>query len=246
VYRYNDAFYDYINQGALSSARAVLDGILRYLDVTSVADFGCGQGAWLSVWKERGARTVGIDGDYVDRDSLLIPPEDFRAFDLTRPIDLGERFDLVQCLEVAEHLTPEAAPVLVASLVALGPVVMFSAAPPGQGGENHINERPYAYWRGLFMAHGYQLVDLVRETVRDAPGVEPWYRYNTFLFVEARALAAMGPEVRERQLPDGAPVPDVSPGWYRLRKGLLALAPNGLVTLLARMNKHRVIAARGR
>jgi hypothetical protein len=34
-------------------------------------------------------------------------------------------------------------------------MVLFSAAPPGQGGEHHVNERTYEFWRGLFARHGY-------------------------------------------------------------------------------------------
>ena len=29
-------------------------------------------------------------------------------------------------------------------------IVLFSAAPPGQGGHGHVNERSYEYWRGEF------------------------------------------------------------------------------------------------
>ncbi|MDP6884692.1 MAG: hypothetical protein QF830_11185, partial [Rhodospirillales bacterium] len=42
-------------------------------------------------------------------------------------------------LEVAEHLPPDAAETFVATLVAHGRLVLFSAAPPGQGGLNHVN-----------------------------------------------------------------------------------------------------------
>ena len=32
--------------------------------------------------------------------------------------------------------------------------ILFSAAPPGQGGEFHVNEQPYEYWRGKFQRCG--------------------------------------------------------------------------------------------
>ena len=37
--------------------------------------------------------------------------------------------------------------------------MLFSAAVPGQGGENHVNEQPLAYWRAIFREHGYSAVD---------------------------------------------------------------------------------------
>jgi hypothetical protein len=99
--------------------------------------------------------------------------------DLTQPIDLGIQADLVVCLEVAEHLPPEAAPVLVDTLCRHGKRILFSAAPPGQGGTGHLNEQPPAYWAELFARHGYRYQDIVRH--RLSPEVSPWYRHNTVL-----------------------------------------------------------------
>ena len=77
---------------------------------------------WLAVLTESGVPDVwGIDGDYVDRSLLQIPRERFLPHDLTMPIHLERRFDLVLCLEVAEHLPADSAPTLVDSLVGLGP-----------------------------------------------------------------------------------------------------------------------------
>lgn len=60
--------------------------------------------------------------------------------DVGAPIELHRRFDLVLCLEVAEHLPASAADTLVRSLTGLGNVIAFSAAIPFQGGANHVNE----------------------------------------------------------------------------------------------------------
>src|SRR5687767_12876960 len=107
---YNPTYYRYINQGSLQSARVLLPLVTRHFRVRSVADFGAGQGAWLSVWQDLGATDViGLDGEYVRREGLLIPPDRFVASDLTKPVRLNRRFDLVQSLEVAEHLPPQAA-----------------------------------------------------------------------------------------------------------------------------------------
>ena len=102
MHTYSRPFYEYINKGAIDSAEAILPLVKRHFPVTSVVDFGCGHGAWLAVWKRLGVpRTVGVDGDYVETDALLIDAEGFEARDLTKPVRLGQRFDLVQSLEVA-------------------------------------------------------------------------------------------------------------------------------------------------
>ena len=69
----------------------------------------------------------------------MIDADEFRAADLSQPIDLGRRFDVVQSLEVAEHLPSSRASEFIGTLTSHDPLVMFSAAVPGQGGEHHIN-----------------------------------------------------------------------------------------------------------
>jgi hypothetical protein len=53
-------------------------------------------------------------------------------------------------LECAEHLPAHRAAPLVEWLTKSAPIVVFSAAIPGQGGKGHINEQPPDYWNDLF------------------------------------------------------------------------------------------------
>jgi SAM-dependent methyltransferase len=115
--------------------------------VRSVVDFGCGSGVWLAAWQRLVVDDViGVDGEQA-RSSLKISAERFLAADLRKPIRLGRRFDLAQSLEVAEHLPPQSASVFVETLTTHAPLILFSAAVPGQGGEHHVNEQPPEYWR---------------------------------------------------------------------------------------------------
>jgi hypothetical protein len=125
----------------------------------------------------------------VNRADLRIPAEKFRAADLTAPPDLGRRFDLAVCLEVAEHLPASASPKLIAFLTTAAPVVLFSAAPPKQGGTNHINERWPAFWRELFAARGFVRLDPFRPRVWRDRRVNWWYQQNLFLYVREADLA---------------------------------------------------------
>ena len=236
---YDSQFFEYINAGARRSAQAVIAVVLREFAVSSVADFGCGQGAWMAEWRARGVDDVmGIDGSYVDPDRLLIPRDRFIAHDLTRPITLGRRFDLVQSAEVAEHLPESAAGTFVDNLTAHGDIVLFSAAAPGQGGEHHINEQPYEYWHRLFAARGYELLDFVRPQIANQRSVEPWYRYNTLVFVRTSKVADVRPAVRASLVPLGQRIADVSPLVYRIRKRLIACLPVWASTAMAVVKKH--------
>lgn len=240
---YDAAFFQYVNSGAVRSAERMLPLLTRELSIGSALDVGCGQGAWLSVWSKLGAEVVGIDGDYVDTRRLLIPQSCFLPRDLKEEFSLGRRFDVVQSLEVAEHLPAARAAGFVASLVRHGDLILFSAAPPGQGGDHHVNEQPYDYWREHFGRHGYTALDYVRPLLRDEQTVEPWYRYNTLLYASAQRLPLLPDAIRRTALPAGHRVRDVSPLPYRLRKAAIALLPVWAMTGIAKV-KERVVASR--
>lgn len=233
--QYDHDFFDYVSHGAVRSANTLLP-LLADLQLESVLDVGCGRGAWLSVWQQQGVtQLTGLDGDYVARNSLLIPAENFIATDLARPFDLDRRFSLVQSLEVAEHLPATSAAEFVDSLVRHGDLILFSAAPKGQGGENHINEQPYDYWRKLFARHGYVALDYLRPQLCSADSVEPWYRYNCFLYVSEARLAHLPDAYRAARVAEDSELPDRSPLLYRLRKRLVSLLPVAAMSWLARL-----------
>lgn len=168
----------------MRSAQRIVPMLLEAFCPRSVVDVGCGLGAWLSVFRERGGITdlCGYDGDYVDRSRLLISTEEFVAHDLSTPIHAGRKFDLVLCLEVAEHLPEASADALVGSLCGLGDVVYFSAAIPFQGGVAHVNEQWPSYWAGKFEKHGLEPIDLVRQQVWSDPTVQWWYAQNGIVY----------------------------------------------------------------
>ena len=189
VASYDDAFFDSQVEGALRSARAVVPHVLELAPITSVVDLGCGRAAWLAAFAELGVTdSLGIDGHYVDQSKLLIDCSRFRAADLCRPIDVGRRFDLALCLEVGEHLPGRASTILVESLAAAAPLVLFSAAIPGQGGTSHINEQWPVYWERRFNQLGYQRLDLVRPKIWQNQDVELWYQQNLYLYATGPGL----------------------------------------------------------
>jgi hypothetical protein len=158
--------------------------VLELLPVHSVVDFGCGEGTWLRVFQDHGVETIlGIDGNYVSRERLLIDHAHFRPENLSLPVRLDQSYDLAISLEVAEHLPTRASRSFVESLVRAAPVVLFSAAIPGQRGTQHINEQWPEFWHDLFRLFDYECLDLIRPKILLQYGVEWWYKQNTFLYV---------------------------------------------------------------
>lgn len=231
---YSDQFFDYIDGGAKASAKRLIATMQPLLGASSVLDLGSGRGVWLGEWLNAGvAEVLGVDGDYVDQTRLAIPVKSFHATDLTKPLDLGRRYDLAQSLEVGEHLPTAASKTLVASLTSHSDRVLFSAAVTGQGGEFHINEQPLSFWQELFAAQGYTAFDCVRPKLKAAGDVEPWYKYNTILYVNQAGRKHLPDEVLATEIPQGTKVPNAGSLLWRLRRVIVSFLPRGIVTWIA-------------
>lgn len=194
--KYSSDFFAGQVEGSAQSARVIVPMVLSLTPVQSVVDVGCGVGAWAAEFLANGVQDVwGVDGDYVNRSDLRIPPERFMACDLTKPLQFDRVCDLAVCLEVAEHLPELRADSLVADLCSLARCVLFSAAVPGQGGTHHINEQYISYWVELFQARGFEGIDPIRPRVLGNNSVDWWYQQNTVMFVSP------GHALRTRNIP---------------------------------------------
>lgn len=187
---YSDQYFDKRSAAALESARVIVPIVLRFTDPRSVLDVGCARGEWLSVFREHGIEQIkGLDGDYVDQSNLFIPKDRFQPVDLLQSFEVEESWDLVVCLEVAEHLFPHRAASLIKDLINAAPIILFSAAVPGQGGSLHLNEQWPSYWKDAFAEHGYVRLDVIRPLIWQDSRVNWWYQQNVFLFANREALA---------------------------------------------------------
>ncbi|MBC7383806.1 MAG: methyltransferase domain-containing protein [Bacteroidia bacterium] len=169
----------------LIAPRQVVPLLIKLFHPKNVLDVGCGIGTWLSVFKQHGVRGVhGIDGDFVDKKLLwnYINEEEFTAKDLTLSFDLKKKFDLVICLEVAEHLEKKQANGFIKSICKHADVIVFSAAVPGQGGQNHLNEQWPAYWINLFKIQGFKSYDILRPLIWNITEIDWWYKQNMLVF----------------------------------------------------------------
>ena len=221
--KYDRPFYEEIGPGSQASAQRILPVVLELVQPSSAVDVGCGDGSWLRTLTELGVdEVVGVDGPWA-LSGLKIERSSFVPLDLSAPLELGRRFDLAMSLEVVEHLPPEVGPRFVQQLTELAPVVLFSAAVPGQGGTGHVNEQWPDHWAGLFARHGYALVDTVRRRFWDDPMIEPWYAQNAFLYASEEARAASGPLADAAAEGPFLPLRVVHPGTLARRETNLSL-----------------------
>lgn len=168
----------------MESPRIIVSKLLEYYSPKSVVDFGCGLGTFLKAFKEKGVLEVlGLDGEWVNKASLnnYLESNEFLEVNLETKIVFKKKYDLAISLEVAEHLSKESAALFVQNLVAASDVILFSAAIPFQGGQNHINEQWVKFWQDEFYKYNYVFNDLLRSELWNNEGVKWWYRQNMFI-----------------------------------------------------------------
>ena len=241
-HEYSHDFYSYIDAGSRRSARAVAAILLQEMTIATLLDVGAGHGAWAAEWLAAGVKTVvAVDGDYVRPDQLAIPKKTFRAHDLATPLDLKQRFDLVQSLEVAEHLPNAKADLFVENLVRHGDVILYSAAVPHQGGEHHVNEQPPEYWRRKFAERGYGVFDFVRPKLEGRGEVMPWYRFNSYIYANKAGRKRLSKSILAAKVADNQPLTIGGDLAWTLRRAAVRLIPPSLVKPVA-MAKARIEA----
>ena len=187
--KYTLNFYESVAERAEEASEAILTIFFNMFAVNSVKDIGCGNGIWLreTLKREMLSKRFGYD-----LKSALDSSKDFDNKDIIfKSIDL-ELFeydlvstDLTFCLEVAEHISQKAAIRLVRKICETSNYVIFSAATPGQGGFNHVNENPLEYWISLFEENGFRSFDVFRPALSAISIIPLFYRNNVFLFIKS-------------------------------------------------------------
>lgn len=183
---YDENFYQEVINSNYPSARAVASVMQDLIHPKSVIDFGCGAGCWLKAFDEccNLQHMHGLEGEWLEGKTLMIPREYIEYFDLTKEYELSgnQKYDLAVCLEVIEHIDDKGGENLLNSIVKASDVVLFSAAIPGQRGTHHINEQWQSYWAKKFEERNYVCLDILRPLFWNDDNVKI-YRQNMFLYV---------------------------------------------------------------
>lgn len=154
----------------------------------SVADVGCGIGIYLQLLKEMGAKRVfGLEGTDNALKQAIVPV--IEKHDLRLPFQPKDSFEIVLCLEVAEHIHDVYADTMVNTIVELcqkGGTIIFTAAVPRQGGFHHINLKPRKYWIEKFNTVGCQFKEILTEDIRKELQLKvlPWLKSNLMVFIK--------------------------------------------------------------
>jgi cyclopropane fatty-acyl-phospholipid synthase-like methyltransferase len=183
--------YDSVGEQFPRTCEVIAETVCRRLAPASVLDVGCGNGELLAAFQRRGVAVLGLE--YSRAGLALAHGRGVPAqrFDLeTDSLAPGQGpFDVVVSTEVAEHLPESCADRYVATLcAATRRWVVLTAATPGQGGTDHVNEQPREYWIDKLRTRGLALRrDLTDEwsAAWKAAGVCVWYHANLMVFERA-------------------------------------------------------------
>ena len=153
-------------------------------------DVGAGSGAFAAEAARRGVRATALERSRVGRALAKVQGARVVPFDLERTSPAGHEAQLAYCFEVAEHLPPPLGDRLVTFLAAVAPCVVFTAAPPGQGGCGHVNEQPQSYWIERFRAAGMEPAPdetaALKRAFRANGVFAAWFDQNVLVFRASR------------------------------------------------------------
>lgn len=166
----------------------VAEVLCATLDFATAMDIGSGQGFLIDALLARGIDAYGIE--------LSPAALEYASPQAAERTQVGNAlwantsipFELVCCVEVAEHVEPQNSVRLVEKCCELARgTVFFTAASPYQPGHGHINCRPQTDWMWFFAKYGFRF-DLDKTIdIRARLGAlesAPWIGMNAMLFTK--------------------------------------------------------------
>lgn len=152
----------------------------------SIADLGCGTGAYCRIFSELGCDIVhGYEGTKdISQIGLY---KDIIVLDLTKKRYSDLKYDLVICLEVGEHIPKKHEDTVIWNICQfVDRHLVLSWAVPNQGGLGHFNEHPNEYVIEKLAKMGLFL-DLDKSNLLREKSTLKWFK-NTVMAYERRSV----------------------------------------------------------
>lgn len=184
---YNFDFYQSLEIHGKSSMRRIANSIFSDLNPRYVIDIGCGTGLLLEMLRDKGCDGIGMEYSKIALKYCRTKGLNVIKFHLEEDVFNKDRtFDIAISLEVAEHLPESTADRFIDLLCQLSELIIFTAAPPGQGGIDHVNEQHPSYWISKFKQRNYEYVSEISRRWRldwkKAEDVKSCYYENLMIF----------------------------------------------------------------
>jgi len=184
---YDEVYYrEQVDGPAVIAAGVIAESIVSRFRPAKVIDIGCGTGAILSAFRDLGCEVTGLEYSEAALTFCRARNLDVKKFDIEKDVlEDAPQYDVTISTEVAEHLPERMADRFVNLVSSFSPTIVFTAAFPGQGGADHVNEQPQSYWIEKFQRRGFELDVELSETWKlnwKAAGIAFWYWNNVMVF----------------------------------------------------------------
>jgi GT2 family glycosyltransferase/glycosyltransferase involved in cell wall biosynthesis/2-polyprenyl-3-methyl-5-hydroxy-6-metoxy-1,4-benzoquinol methylase len=146
----------------------IAEKIIKEIHPQKVLEVGCAKGFLVEALRDRKIDVYGMDlSEYAINEVRADIKKFCKVGSIIDP--LQQKFDLIVCIEVLEHIAPEFADKAVSNLCAATNDILFSSTPDDEHNEpTHLNVQPPEYWAGLFLKNGF-----LRDTKFDASFISP-------------------------------------------------------------------------
>ena len=155
--------------------------IIKKYSIQSVMDVGSGRGHAAKWFSDQGIKTIAVDGL---QDNIINAVYPTVLCDLTES-SYTEAVDLVNCIEVVEHIEEKYINNLLDTICS-GRYLFMTHGLPGQEGHHHVNCQPTEYWLKHLADRGFkELSDDSKELQRISSSTKAHHIKDTgMLFVK--------------------------------------------------------------
>lgn len=156
------------DEGWLTFFNSIAERIVRDIGPGSVLDAGCAMGFLVEALRAQKVDATGID---LSEYAIGKAHEDVRPFIWVGSVTkrLPQRYDLIVCIEVLEHLQPNEADQAIENFCQHSDDILLSSTPFDYKEATHFNVRPPDYWAQRFAQHGF-----FRDLDFDGSFITPW------------------------------------------------------------------------
>ncbi|RRR72208.1 MAG: glycosyltransferase [Candidatus Viridilinea halotolerans] len=156
------------NEHWLRQFRAIAERIVVDIQPRTVFDAGCAMGLLVETLRDRGVEAYGVDISSFAISQIYAPIKPFCWVGSVGDA-LPQRYDLVVCIEVLEHMQQSDAEAAIVNLCQYCDDLLFSSSPDDYREVTHFNVQPPEYWSGIFARQGFY-----RDFDFDATFITPW------------------------------------------------------------------------
>lgn len=156
------------NEHWLRSFAAIAERIVADIQPQSALDAGCAMGLLVETLRDRGVDAYGVDISTYAIEQVYAPIKPFCRVGSIADA-LPQRYDLIVCIEVLEHMEHADAEAAIVNLCRHTDDLLFSSTPFDYKETTHFNVQPPEYWAAQFARQGFY-----RDVDFDAAFVTPW------------------------------------------------------------------------